>query len=129
MATGLTVIAAVVGAVALATHPSGISLRVIPAAAAVIGGYYLAGALGGLAYFPLQRIQGVLLGQMVMAFVIGAIAYGSVGFTAAVALTCCGVNVVGYESVREAWHVWPLVTLGLAVMSAIIGPLVWRIRS
>ncbi len=137
MATGFTFIAAAVvtvyGVVALVSGRSIFAGTSVPkglgAGGVVVSGYYLAGLLGGIAYFPLQRVQNNLLGQMLLSFVLGFLAYGSLGLTAAIAISCCGIDVIGFKTPEEAWHVLPILSLGLAVLSGVLGPFVWRARS
>ena len=136
MATGFTVIAAgiaLIFAIVALVSGQGLSagaswLSLIGAAATVVGGYYLGGLVGGAAYYPLQWIQSRLVGQIVLAFVFGFVGYGAIGLTAAIAFSCCGVNVIDYESPAEAWRQLPSSTLALAALSAILGPIVWRIQ-
>ncbi len=137
MATAFTVLAAIGGGIGggleLASHgPDELrhNLHLIPVAVvAIVGSYYVAGVLGGIAYFFLQSLTGSYPGQVLLAFVLGGIGYGAIGLTGTLAYVYFGLNMFDFDSPAEAWHLLPFLTLGLAVGTAVLGPLVWRAKS
>jgi hypothetical protein len=134
IATGFTAVAVLgagaVAAVVTVQHGVAAVLRNVSqlpiAAVTVIGSYYVAGVFGGTAYYLLQSHTASYLGQILLAFVIGTIAYGTIGLSGTLAYVYFGLNMFDSQSPADAWRMLPRATLALATLSALLGPLIWR---
>jgi len=135
-ATGFTVLAAIgaaIGGASMLVARGPAAVRVEPTQAmvaviAIVGSYYVAGLLGGAAHYFMQELADQYLGQVVLSFVLGGIAYGTIALSATVAYVRFGLNMFDFRSPAQAWHVLPSIVLVAAVLTAILGPLVWRAR-
>ena len=99
------------------------------ASIAVVGSYYVAGILGGTSYYLLQSFTHTYLGQVLFAFVLSAIAYGTILLTGTLAFVYFNLNMFGFPSPAEAWFILPRATLAIACIQALIGPPIWRLRN
>ena len=135
-ATAITALAVVMvavgGAIQFVTHGlGGVHVhpgQVLIAVVTVVGSYYVAGLLGGMAYYALQGVSDRYLGQVLLAFVLGGIAFGVIGLSGTLAYVCFGLNMFDLSSSAEGWRILPEVVLIAALMTAVLGPLIWRAK-
>ena len=92
----------------------------------LVAGYSMAGILGSLAYYQLQPVLDRYFGQALLAFILGVLAYGSIGLVGAIVYTRDGINLFDNRSPAEAWSAIPSVTLGLGIIAGAFGPLIWK---
>ena len=95
----------------------------------VFASYYVAALLGGSAYFFLAPVSHRWLGQILLAAVLGFIVYGTVGLTFVLAYAYLGPSLLDYEPRAEAWRYLLLATGALTLVTALIGPPIWRFSS
>ena len=88
--------------------------------------YSTAGLLGSLAYYHLQSVLDRYLGRAFFGFILGVLAYGSIGVVGAIVYSRYRINLFDNRSPAEAWSAIPSTTLGLGVLAGVIGPPVWN---
>jgi hypothetical protein len=92
----------------------------------IIAGYFIAGTLGGFAYWLLRPMRRWLLGWMLTGFVISALTYGAVGVTGVLGYYV-GANILDLDSVAEGWGLIPWLSLLTGVFPGIpLGIYYWH---
>jgi hypothetical protein len=91
--------------------------------------YLVAGIVGGLQYFLLQGRAHRYSGKLVLCFFFGILFYGSIGLANALAYQYLGLNFMGPRTVEATWNDLPWVTLGCATIAALVGPVIWTMKS
>jgi hypothetical protein len=95
----------------------------------IVGSYFGAALIAGPVYHLIAPLARWLLGQMVVAAVLGFIVYGTVGLTSVVAYVNFGINIIDYESPSQAWRSLLPMSLALAAFTGLIGPPLWKLQS
>jgi len=91
----------------------------------VIVGYFLAGTLGGFAFWVLRPWRRWLIGWVLTGFVISGLVYGSIGVIGVVSYYA-GANILDLKSAAEGWRLLPIVALITAVVPGIpVGIYYW----
>ena len=132
IAVFLSGIALVVGVLGIlgGSPPAGAPLPVATGWEILLGyvvlAYSTAGILGSLAYYQLQWTLDRYLGQAFLSFILGVLAYGSIGLVGAFVYSRYGINLFDNRSPAEAWNAIPSTTLGLGVIVGVMGPFLWK---
>ena len=112
-AIGILVVAAV-GAV-LGILPISDWSDIVPGLGFVVLGYFLAGAIGGVAFWLLRPLHRWLVGWMLTGFCIAVLAYGFAGLTGTLAYYV-GINLLDLKSAAEGWRLIPESSLILGIL-------------
>lgn len=82
----------------------------MPTARELIGGlstialsYFVLSFLGAVALWALYRVKGSLLGWMLRGAILAPIFYGVIGLSSVLLYVHAGINLIGFESVEDAW--------------------------
>jgi len=91
----------------------------------IIIGYFLAGTLGGFAFWVLRPWRRLLIGWVLTGFIISALVYGSIGVIGVISYYA-GVNILDLKSATEGWRLVPIVALITGVVPGIpVGIYYW----
>src|SRR5262245_58460520 len=91
----------------------------------VILGYFVAGTLGGCAFWILRVLGNSLMGWMLRGFVIAALVYSTIGVTGIIGFYF-GINLLNLDSAAEGWRGLPLLAVILGVFpGALVGVYYW----
>gem|GEM_PF-3649161 len=91
----------------------------------VFASYFGAGALGGAGFWLVQPLRRTILGWVLTGMLLAVVAYGIIGLSAILGYIYLGVNVIGYESVNEAWQSLLWITGVTAIVGGIAGAYYW----
>lgn len=86
----------------------------------VIASYMLGGILGGIAFWALRPLRRNVLGWALTGFVIGTLAYGSIGL-AGILGYYGGVNFLDLTSAHEGWSLLPTASPVLGLLAGVPG--------
>ena|SRR5438309_1277988 len=124
-AAGFSVIAVVILLFAVVSNSLGTSRvrdvnQALPALPLIILGYFVAGTLGGIAFWLLRALGQSLIGWMLRGFLIAALVYSTIGVTGIIGFYF-GVNILNLDSAAAGWRILPVLALILEG-SAILQP-------
>jgi mannose/fructose/N-acetylgalactosamine-specific phosphotransferase system component IIC len=99
--------------------------QALPALPLIILGYFVAGSLGGIAFWLLRALGQSLIGWMLRGFVIAALVYSTIGVTGIIGFYF-GVNILNLHSAAEGWRMLPVLALILGVFpGTLVGLYQW----